>query len=156
MDAIAPVLFARFQNSAPTNTQQNAVSSPPKANMLIFQITSGGVMASTNTTMPMPNVATWLKRETLSSRTSAPFCSARCSHRSLMIAEEDAISSDETVEMDAAMGPTIAMPASHGGSVCAMAMGMMLSTLDVYKRQTPRWSTAATATASTSTPQASA
>ena len=61
-----------------------------------------------------------------------PFTSARCSHRSLTIAEEEAISSEETVEMDAAMGPIIAMPASHGGNVCAMAMGMILSTLPPY------------------------
>ena len=100
--------------------------------MLIFQITSGGVTASTNTITPMPNVAIWLKRETCASFTSTPFSSARCSHRSLTIAEEEAISSDETVEMDAAIGPTIAIPASHGGSVWAMAIGMMLSTLPPY------------------------
>ena len=76
IERIAPVLFARFQNRAPTNTQQNAVSKPPKANMLIFQITSGGTMDKTNTIAPIPSVTIWLERETRASATFFPFASA--------------------------------------------------------------------------------
>ena len=47
-----------------------------------------------------------------------------------MMAEDEAISSDDTVEIEAAIGPMIATPAAQDGSVCAMARGMMLSTLD--------------------------
>ena len=39
------------------------------------------------------------------------------------------MSSEDTVEMEAATGPMMAMPASTGGSVREMASGMMLSTL---------------------------
>ena len=42
--------------------------------------------------------------------------------------EDELMSSEDTVEMEAAIGPMMAMPASHGGRHCAMAIGMMLST----------------------------
>ena len=45
------------------------------------------------------------------------------------MAEDEAMSRDDTVEIDAAIGPMMATPASQGGSVCAMACGMILSTL---------------------------
>ncbi len=46
-----------------------------------------------------------------------------------MMAEDDEMSSDDTVEMDAATGPMMAMPANAGGSEAVMTVGMMLSTL---------------------------
>ena len=47
-----------------------------------------------------------------------------------MMAEDEAINSDDTVEMEAAIGPMMATPAAQDGSVCAMARGMILSTLE--------------------------
>ena len=44
MAQMAPVLLALCQNRPKIITQKNAVSNPPKANMLIFQITDGGAM----------------------------------------------------------------------------------------------------------------
>ena len=86
-------------------------------------------MDSTNTTAPIASVLIWLERDTACSVITVPRCAARCSHKSLMMADDDAMSSEDTVEMDAAMGPMMAMPASQGGSVCTMACGMMLSML---------------------------
>ena len=54
---------------------------------------------------------------------------AACIQRSLTMEEEAVISSEDTVEMEAAMGPTMATPASTGGRQLAMAGGMMPSTL---------------------------
>ena len=76
IDAIAPTLFARLKKSAPTRTQQNAVSRPPNANMLIFQMTLGGTTASTNTITPTPRVTIWLERATTASLTCWPLSSA--------------------------------------------------------------------------------
>ena len=42
----------------------------------------------------------------------------------MIIAEDEAMSRDDTVEIDAAIGPMMATPASQGGSVCAMACAM--------------------------------
>ena len=62
IDSSAPHFPARFQNRPHASTQKNAVSRPPNANMLIFQMTSGGTMASTNTIAPMQSVTAWLER----------------------------------------------------------------------------------------------
>lgn len=45
MAAIAPYLLALGQKRPKISTQKKAVSRPPKANMLICQITLGGLMA---------------------------------------------------------------------------------------------------------------
>ena len=50
-------------------------------------------------------------------------------HTSLTMAEAEEMSSDDTVEMEAATGPTMATPARSGGSDSTMTAGMMLSTL---------------------------
>ena len=60
MAQMAPVLLAFFQNIPRTNTQKKAVSRPPKANMLIFQITSGGLMEIKNMISPSTRVQSWL------------------------------------------------------------------------------------------------
>ena len=59
-------------------------------------------------------------------------------YMSLMMDEDELISSEETVEIDAAIGPTIAMPASQAGRVSMIAMGMMLSTEPPYSSSEPR------------------
>ena len=45
MAVIAPYLLALGQKRPKISTQKKAVSRPPKANMLICQITLGGLMA---------------------------------------------------------------------------------------------------------------
>ena len=75
MEARAPQACAFFQNSPMTNTQQNAVSSPPKANMLIFQMTSGGAMAITSTMMPTAYVKIRERVETRASSIGLPLFS---------------------------------------------------------------------------------
>ena len=49
-----------------------------------------------------------------------------------MMAEDDEMSSDDTVEMDAATGPMMAMPANAGGTLAycaAMAAGFKVADL---------------------------
>ena len=97
--------------------------------MLIFQMTSGGTTARANTMTPTTSVTSCEPRAMPRSEGCLPRCSHECRYTSLMMADDEAMSSDDTVEMDAAMGPMMATPASQAGSVCAMACGMMLSTL---------------------------
>ena len=60
-------------------------------------------------------------------------CSSRLSlmfmYTSLTIEEDEESSSEDTVEMVAAIGPMIMTPAQKGVRLCTMAIGMMLSTL---------------------------
>ena len=52
-------------------------------------------------------------------------------------AEDDEISSEDTVEMEAATGPMMAMPASPGRNVREMASGLMLATLPPSAASSP-------------------
>ena len=67
------------------------------------------------------------------------------------VTEDEAMSSEDTVEIDAATGPTIATPASHGGRVSTMVRGIILSTLPPYEAKSPV-STPAESTPSVVTP----
>ena len=100
--------------------------------MLIFQIRSGGVTAKTKASTPTPNVTAWLETATRLSAGRFPVFSQCRRYTSFTMAEEDEIKSDETVEIDAAMGPMMAAPAKTGGNVPTMDSGMILSTLPPY------------------------
>jgi hypothetical protein len=52
-----------------------------------------------------------------------------CIYTSLMIAEEEASSREDTVEIVAAIGPMMVMPAQKGSMVPMIVSGVMLSTL---------------------------
>ena len=97
--------------------------------MLIFQMTSGGVTDKANTATPRSRVIAWLQKATLPSRTAMPRDSQACRHTSLIMADDEEMSSEDTVEMEAATGPMMATPASTGGSDSTITLGMMLSTL---------------------------
>ena len=53
----APALLALRQKRPRSSTQKKAVSSPPKANMLMIQMREGGVTAMKKTSTPMTPVA---------------------------------------------------------------------------------------------------
>ena len=79
---------------------------------------------------PTHSVTACEPREMPRSEGCTPRASQLCRYTSLMMAEDEAINSDDTVEMEAAIGPMMATPAAQDGSVFAMARGMMLSTLE--------------------------
>ena len=126
---IAPALFAFFQNIPSKKIQKNALSSPPKANILIFQITLGGLMEIPKIISPITKVQIWLSIVVVFSDTACPFFSFSCIYTSFTMEDVVLSSRDEIVEMDAAIGPMIQIPATNGFKEPAIASGMILSTL---------------------------